>query len=404
MLDSSSPRARAFACAAVVSSLPLVSLACGDDDNAPIKPGADASLDVTPAPTSDASVDAGPCAVSETTYDGSKYETNAATELAVRKQLDAMLKPMKDVETAFGDPDAGAPTPVTAQQIKDLYAAGTPSVRSITTAFYQAKIDGWADDYGAAFGNTWTPSDPPPATGGRYGKWIVSSTGIDLRQAMEKGAYSAAFYNHALTVISAGVTADSVDKLVAAFGAHPSFQNNQAAAQNPDTLAASYAARRDSKQASNPGPYQRAKAALIKAKVLSSRPACVTERDQAVKDFLLEWEKSTFATVIFYLNDLLTAKLGGASPDFPGAIHAHGEIVGFIAGWKTLPADKRKITDAQVDALLAKLLAPVGQPSAAYKLVTDTAAQLPALQGAITDITGIYGFSAVEVESFKKNF
>ena len=176
-----------------------------------------------------------------------------------------------------------------------------------------------------------------------------------------------------------------------------------AAAQNPDVNAASYAARRDSKKPESPGPYQRAKAALIKAKVLSSVPACAAERDAAVTAFLLEWEKSTFATAIFYLNDLLQVKLGGASPDMPAAMHAYGEIIGFVAGWKTLPADKRKVTDAQVDALLTKLLSPPDLPSTGYKLVTDTAGQLAALQGAITDIAGIYGFSAAEVESFKKN-
>lgn len=396
--------ARLLVAVGCVASLGVGAIACGDDDNAPIRPGADASFDAPPPGTSDASVDAGPCGVPPTaTYDGSAFATNAAVELGLRAQMDALLKPMKDVETALSTPDAGAPVAVTAQQLKDLYAAGTPSLKSVTTPFYQAKVDAWADEYGTAFGNVWAPAEPPPATGGQYGKWIVNARGIDLRQAMEKGSYSAAFYNHAVNVIAQGVTPVAVDRLVAAFGAHPSFPNDPAAAQNPDVNAASYAARRDSKKPESPGPYQRAKAALIKAKVLSSVPACAAERDAAVTAFLLEWEKSTFATAIFYLNDLLQVKLGGASPDMPAAMHAYGEIIGFVAGWKTLPADKRKVTDAQVDALLTKLLSPPDLPSTGYKLVTDTAGQLAALQGAITDIAGIYGFSAAEVESFKKN-
>ena len=56
-------------------------------------------------------------------------------------------------------------------------------------------------------------------------------------------------------------------------------------------------------------------------------------------------------------------------------------------------------TDAQVDALLAKIGA-----DSPYKLITEVGTRGIALNGAVNDIAIIYGFSAAEVEAFKINF
>lgn len=386
----------------------LVAAACGDDDNT-VRPRLDGGVDAT---VGDADVDGGgplACgAMIPSTYDSPTYETNAAQELALRKAFDDFLKPFRDNETAL-TPDAGGTfTPLTKAQLETLYGAGTPSVKSVTTAYYQAKVAAWIAEYEAAAADgTYTPVDPPDTNdkGGSYGRWVFNGRGLDLKQAIEKGSYNAAFYNHAVSIITSGTpTVGTVDRLVAAFGAHPSFPNNQNAQQNKDVNAAGYAARRDSKDAANPGPYQKAKKALITAKAaITAGERCNADRDAALKAFLAEWEKSQLATVIYYFNDIIT-KLSGADPDYPAVLHAYGEAVGFIAGFKTIPQERRIVTDAQIDSLLQKSFAADGQPVEAYKLKTNPVAGASQLQQVINDIKAIYGFSDAEVESFKKNY
>jgi hypothetical protein len=393
---------------AVAASL-LAAAACGDDDNV-VRERLDASVDAT--------ADAGEGGTSEcgaaipTTYEAPEYVSNAATELAARQAFDAFMKPMKDFET--GSLDGGTPAPVTATSLAQLYATGSPSVRAITSVYYQGRVDAWIADYEpASAGGTYEPSDPPPQAGGTLANsagtsvWVFNPRGIDLRQAIEKGLYNAAFYNHAVAITAPGqdVTPATMDRLVAAFGAHPSFQNDHQAAENKDVNAAGYAARRDSKDPSKPGPYQRARAALIKAKAAAAAgEACVTDRDEAIRAFLLEWEKSQYATVIYYANKMQSDL--SQSPQDPAVIlHAHGEVLGFVAGFRTIDPSRRKITDEQIDALLVKLHVPNGEPARAYELITGNLATVTGnLAGIISDITAIYELTPAEVADFKVNF
>lgn len=402
-----------FVVLATVAASALTALACGDDDNAPrVRPDGGVT-------TSDAGVDADTdgsttaCGITvPATYEAPDYATNAGVELAARQAFDAFLKPMKDFET--GSLDGGAPPAVTATELAAKFSAGTPSVRGITSVYYQGRVNGWINDYEpASAGGAYTPSDPPPMQGGKLANnagtsvWVFNPRGIDLRQAIEKGLFNAAFYAHALEITKPGaeITPATIDRLVAAFGAHPSFQNDHLAAQNKDVNAAGYAARRDSKNPAKPGPYQRAQKALITAKAAAAAgEKCVADRDKAIADFLLEWEKSQYATVVYYSNDM--ANKLAANPQDPGAIlHAHGEVVGFVAGFRTLDPTRRKITDAQIDALLAKLYTPEGAPPEAYKMMTGNLAEVTAnLTGIISEIKSIYGFSDAEIVDFKVNF
>jgi hypothetical protein len=386
----------------------IAAAACGDDDNVVrVRPdGGDA----------EAGADAGEggttgCGVTvPTTYESPSYIVNAAVELEARQAFGAFVQPMRDFESGFVD--AGAAAPVTATELAALFAAGTTSVRSLTTVYYQGRVDAWIFDYEAAStaGGAYVP-EPPPTPGGVLGNlagtnaWVFNSRGIDLRQAIEKGLFNAAFYNLAVAVTAEGqaITPATIDRLVAAFGAHPTFQNDHLAPENRDVNAAGYAARRDSKDPARPGPYQRARAALLEAQATAAAgEPCVADRDAAISAFFLEWEKSQYATVIYYANDM-QVKLA-ADPQDPGAIlHAHGEVVGFVAGFRTIAPARRKITDAQIDALLQKLFVPEGAPAQAYRIVTEPLAATTNLTGVIDDITAIYGFSTAEVADFKIN-
>jgi hypothetical protein len=126
---------------------------------------------------------------------------------------------------------------------------------------------------------------------------------------------------------------------------------------------------------------------------------CKKEIDDAVATYFAEWEKASLATVIYFLNAAVTDATTGTKN--PEALHELGQALGFVEAWKGIPADKRKITDAQVDALLDKIGA-----TSPYKLVLIAyqAARVLSINGAMNDIAAIYGFSAAEVEGFKTNY
>lgn len=391
--------------AAAVAAGTLTVFACGDDEDAIVRQRFDAG------PQSDAAADGGGCGLAlPATYEAPAFDVNAAAELSLRASFEAFVDPMLDHES--GSLDGGAPEGgVSASTLAALYAAGTPSLRGITTVYYQGKIDGYVADYEAAStAGTYTPTDPPTGPGKRANLagsavWYFNGRGVDLRQAIEKGLYNAAFFNHASLLVGPGqgISVATVDRLVAAFGAHPSFPNSPSAPQNKDVFAAAHAARRDSNDPATPGPYQRAKAALIKARAaVTAGDACNAERDAALSAFFLEWEKSQYATVVYAFVEE-TKKLAAPTKDAAAILHAHGEAIGTIGGFRTIDATRRKITDAQIDSLLQKAYAPVGAPAEAYKVVTDPNASA-SLAAAVAEIQSIYAFTAAEMKDFEIDY
>jgi hypothetical protein len=118
------------------------------------------------------------------------------------------------------------------------------------------------------------------------------------------------------------------------------------------------------------------------------------------------WEKSNAATVINYLHST-TSKLSQTevSPEDVGsALHAYGEAVGFLHGWRTLPAGERIITDNEIDEILELIYAPQNATATSYRLAQEPFATLPQLGQAIERLQGIYGFSEQEIEDFRKNW
>jgi hypothetical protein len=338
---------------------------------------------------------------------------NASVELALRGQFNAMNDLMKKAETDL----AIKPT---AAELTALYEAGNPSVKDATSAYYNDRVLAWFADFEAAAGNTWTPANPPSGPGGKYGNYIFNERGTDLRQAVEKGLFEATFYNHAWTIVKGTIDAAALDRLLATYGAHPTFPGDSETADPavvpfPDRIGAQYAERRSPKDGSdkskpadpkNPGPYFRIKADFIRAKAaIAKGPECDAARDEAVGRIMSEWERVMAATVIYYLNDsaLKLTKENPTMSDLAGGLHGYGEVMGFIHGFRGLPADGRKITDDQIDALLASMGAPHDGEATSYLLVTDPATEVPKLLLAVDEVAKIYGFTAQEVEAFKVN-
>ncbi|GAB4420001.1 MAG: hypothetical protein OHK0039_33060 [Bacteroidia bacterium] len=334
-------------------------------------------------------------------YDASTFAASTTTEAAVRTALANLTREMQLGRTAG--------TTVALTSLSDLYAAGSPSLASITTTYYRGRIEGaegWLANIALASGGTYTPGEPQ-GNGGVYGGYLLDENGLELEQLVEKGLFSAAMYHHAVSLMQGTITRETADRLVSIFGAHPDFPNTTTAANaaNPDRFMAQYGARRDKNDGT--GLYSQMEAAFIQLQAaIEAGEEYDEERDEALETLRSTWEKICFATVINYCHTAIS-KLSATNPtdaDKASAIHAYGEAVGFTHGWRTLPQGYRTITDSQIDALLVLLNAPYDGTPTSYKFLTDPVNELPKLVQVIDDVQVIYGFTDQEVEDFRENW
>lgn len=330
------------------------------------------------------------------TYVAPSFAANAAAEIALGTSLAALDAKMASTE-------GSSTTTVTAEELAALYNGGTPSLRAVSTTASQATIDSYLFAFGAAQGKTWQPSDAladgGATSGGKLkGLFYESATGVDLRAATSKAILGGALYKQALSVIAQGMTDASVDKLLALFGASTALANRTDidAGADGDRLIAELASKRDD-DSQPTGIYRRVRTALLTMKAAVSNPACKPELDAAVAAYRLGWEQATYASAIYALN---AASGSAVNPDSAAlTLHSYGDALGLIQSMKGLPADQRKITDAQIDLVLGQLHA-----DAPFGLVTDPGTRIIDLTSAINNIAAFEGFDASQVESFKKSF
>ncbi len=335
------------------------------------------------------------------TYDASAYQVNTTNQYAVRDQLDAFISEAKKGRTAGVVVDAAV--------LNQLYTAGNPSLKSLTTAYYDGRLsdtNGWIQELSNASGGAYTPGTPT-GQGGVFAGYLFDENGLEPEQLLEKGLFGAALYHHAITLMQGDITAATVDQLVAIFGAHPDFPNTPTAgkATNPDKFVANYAARRDKNDGQ--GLYTQTKNAFIKLQAAVNAGADYhAERDEALATLRLNWEKTNFATVVNYCHSVIS-RMSATNPtdsDKANALHAYGECVGFVHGWRTLPQAYRSITDAEIDEILVLLNAPYNSVPTSYTFATDPVNQLSKLTQVIQKIKTKYGFSDQEIEDFKQNW
>lgn len=334
-------------------------------------------------------------------YNGAAYQANTTTQYAVRGQLDAFIAEAKKGRTAGIIVDATT--------LRQLYTAGNPSLKSITTTYFDGKLDGgtgWIEELANASGLGYTPG-APAGQGGTFGGYLFDENGLELEQLLDKGLFGAALYHHAVTLMQGDITPATVDQLVAIFGAHPDFPNTPTAAKaaNPDKYLANYGARRDKNDGQ--GLYSQMKNAFIKLQAAVNAGADYNDkRDEALASLRENWEKINFATVINYCHSVISTMSGTNPTDAQkaGALHAYSECVGFVHGWRTLPQSHRTITDAEIDEVLVMLNAPYNGTPTSYKFATDPLTELPKLTQLINKLKTIYGFTDQEIEDFKKNW
>lgn len=325
------------------------------------------------------------------------YDTNSEVEALVIDELSAFSSAAGDAESNAGGGTTIAPIDYPS------------TLSSVTLPSYRALVNDWKDELVNA-ANSPTPfeipgGNGPSATeeGGLLGSRLLDEYGLELEQMLGKGSYGAACYNHASTVINEGnLASGDIDRLVEIYGTNPSF--------DPETAkSASKYAKRRSNQVTGTGYFYDIRTNLITAKAaIDGGSAYNADLNEALADYLLNWEKSNFATVIYYCN---AAKIGiqealviededEKRSALGNAIHAYGEGVGFTHGFRGL--ENKFITDAEIDGILAKLLAPAGQDSESYRFMTE-ATTLSNFDDIIETIQNLYGFTDEEVQNFLVN-
>lgn len=337
------------------------------------------------------------------TYVSANFDANVSAENTV---VDELAK----ITSAVNAAEANAQSAVVA----DISYPSTLS--SVTLPKYRSLVTDWVTELVKAanspdgfqnpgFGNTPDSNQE----GGLLGSRLLDEYGLELEQMIQKGSFGAALYNHAITVIDGiksgadGFTeSGAIDRLVEIHGTEVTF--------NPaETTAAATYSRRRSNLTAETGFFFDIRTNLITAKAaMEAGSAFESQRDEALNAYLVNWEKSNFATVIYYCNatkDQLTAAFNltdGPDKDLAlgNALHAYAEGVAFAHGFKGV-SDK-VITDDQIDDILTGLLAEEGQNPESYRFLNETSL-LANLDALITDIQNIYNFTDEEVISFYVN-
>lgn len=340
-------------------------------------------------------------------YPGEGFGAATAEATQVLARFDALKKAMEDAEKDL------TLTP-TETELRALFEEGSPSLSTLTGAPYRTLVEGWLADFAAAAGKSWTPAEPPPAEGGRYGgedpapaaHWIFTNRGLDLRQAWEKGSFAALTYHRARTLAKSGpLTPATVDLLVAYFGAAPGA-DTPAFDRGTAQYSAVYAKRRDNPDAPS-GLLREAHAVAIRARVAASLGGdCANEAEIAAEDFFDVWERSLLATVVYYAA-AAKRNLDKPSPtakELAAALHAIGENIGFVYGFIAIPPAERVIADAQIQTLLDTHGAKPGEAVTTYQFATDPVGNRDLLGLIAGQVGAIYGFSSSELASFENNY
>lgn len=335
-------------------------------------------------------------------YDTTVFASNSSAERALGDRLAAL-----QAEMARGRNQA---VRLDAATLQTLFTTGSPSLRSAATPYYAEQVDRWLAELAAASGNSYV-FDAPEA-GGQGGTsrdygYLFDEHGLELEQLVDKGLYGGALYHQVSVLLAQPLTPAVPDKILGVLGMSPLFpsSNNATKHRRPDRQLGAYLARRDKNEGN--GFYARVKKALTTlqagAKAGSGYGA---EQQAAATEIRRAIEEANAASVIHYCYQV-TTQLGAANlteQQRGAAMHAYAEGVGFAHGWRGLPTGVRRITDAQIDEVLALFGAPVNGPTTSYRFITHTAEELPKLQQISTKLKAIYGFSDAQMLEFQKNW
>ncbi|MDX2195760.1 MAG: hypothetical protein NW207_05025 [Cytophagales bacterium] len=344
------------------------------------------------------------------TYDSTGYVAATTTQYAVRNALKKLVDEAKKGRITGTGVNLGV--------LQSLYTSGSTSLKTVTNTYYDSKIQDYLKNLSDASGTLYTPSATISGNGGVYGGYLFDEYGLEYEQLVEKGLFTAALYNHAISGLTGVVTTTTVHQIVAISGLNTKFPNTDktvgapasgggthVGSTTPDVYMAAYGSRRD--KSDGKGLYSQIKYNLTKAQAAANAGDKYKDTlSAALSAYKLSYEKISAATVINYCIDS-KAKFSKTSPsdaDKASALHAYGEAVGFMTGWRGVSQEHKKITDAQIDEILTLLLAPISGNASSYKFITEPAIYTPNLQTVQDKLKAIYGFSDAEMTDFAKNW
>lgn len=334
-------------------------------------------------------------------YDDTDFYLHAKEELQVLRQFAALIAEAKKGRTT----EKLVPLDV----LNGYYTAGSPSMRDYSTAYYANRMQGalgWMAELSKASGNVWRPGTSLE-TGGFYAGYLFNKNGLEPEQMIEKGLYGAALFNHFLNLAKGEITLETVDRMLATFGAAPEFANSYQSKfhANPDVFCASLAASRDKNDGK--GLYTRIRDSFIKLQTaIKAGPDYKKDRDEAILNIKDLWEKAHFATVVYYCNEALglLAKTNATDAEKARALHVLSISVGCIHGWRILPDNHKRIAEYIIDDMLLQLNAPAEDECSISLYVTAPDNWVPNLSKIIKTIEDIYGFTPAEMQDFKQNW
>lgn len=340
--------------------------------------------------TSD-TTDPGP--VTPATYDSTGFGSATQAEFEIRSNMASLVALMKTAR----QPGVRLSQSEIASRLAPL-SGFIPQSFTEKLATYSAEL---ADASGGTL--NWLSRPGMNANGGTYGGYLFSEHGLEMEQMIDKGLYGAMFYTHARSLVASAVTKENVHRMLALFGANPDFPNTDRAQVRPDVFAAAYCARRD--QNDGRGMYSEIRREFIRAQTAISESKSAEARLAVEAAFRL-WERAIMATVINYTYTVVT-ELSATNPSDSSrglAMHAYGECIGFLTGWRFVNAADRTITTAQIDELLSLLKAPLNGPWTCYDIWQQPQVNLTRVVNARETLQSIYSFSDEEMISFKSNW
>lgn len=373
------------------SALPLA--ACGDDSN-PVQPDAP----VMPDTPSNA------CAVTPGTWSAPSFDTNAATALALRAQID-LLVGSSNMEGA----EKGTVT--TIDEVADLeavYNGGTPALSSHVHAGFDPVMDDVFAEFVAIIAageqdlvttNGWEPG----TDGGIYGarKAGINTGGIEVRQIADKGLFAGgALYSYALKLTEGTINEATIDAIAAAWGSNATL--------DPATKTDS------AKYSHDMGFHGKIAESLTAAKAYAADSKCTSERDAAIVAVFRQWELAMVARAIFYANKGVTdlAAAGTNDDSIANALHAYAEGLGLVIGFHGMPQPAsgplsgagRTASDADVQALLTAFAVDrtdLGASTIGSSYVEDTTAFQDGVTAAETKVKEVYQVTDADITAFR---
>lgn len=347
-----------------------------------------------------------------TTYDSTGNNSNITNEKILKSEYISLVSEIKKARLSSNT--------LTKTTINNLF---TTRIKSSLLSYYKSEVEKYIPEMVKASGNTYSYGIDTTGNGGVYGEgssaYLFDEKGLEFEQIIDKGMFAALLYNEMIQYFAKNnLTSAECDKLLTLYGANPTFPNTPTADKTavPDVFIANYAARRSDINDNN-SIYNQLKNSFIQLKNLSKESTKNSDEIEKEKTAIRKnIEKVIAATVINYLyaieshlqkykdHEEDSTQLLPTINQTAAAMHAFGECVGFIHGFKSINSEFKTITESDIDYILSQLRNSSYETHSTYlinKLYNDGLVRVGLVKSRLKTI---YAFSEAEMESFKTNW